>query len=539
MPKFMKDRAIELLDGGVESYLLGLYGLNLPSLRSRRKQETKFAPIMGMFGASVELLVKACLVQAKGISAMYKNGDTVSGVYRFGTDCLDELRKAVRDDSKSFDYLWKDEKSRQEQKEVFINYLNKFRLLQDMRANGLHAGLGCSRDIAVSTANDIYEFIQILATGKKLKAYLKNIPAPEATIRDREAIIEDLQRRLNSRKTPAEKIDVLRGMYLVLPYVPDIRPEWIDCFDKLSVVPPTHEDVSYLVKTLQEAHSIYLLKGRGGKDGIPVRVDNSDPDALPIAVQNIKRTLNSIPDIFNNDVLTANTWLEKGRLSLPIDDFLVDLFALGLHRANIILPNSKLTAQQAWPFIVSAYSTQGTPRPCWEFIQECDELDRLINFLERAKKNGNGYYLRRVDTLIRCISAYKSSSPISFEKGCDKAFTEIKQFANNQNQKSRENPITPQFIRNNPLSDRVAEIVKEYVAGVRTAGDAVEKILSENSISTNDKRAAVALMRMCTQIDQRNGLVAVLRSDTMKGSHSEARKQMFLLDYSSRGLVFA
>ena len=30
MPKFMKERAIELLDGGVESYLLGLYGLNLP-----------------------------------------------------------------------------------------------------------------------------------------------------------------------------------------------------------------------------------------------------------------------------------------------------------------------------------------------------------------------------------------------------------------------------------------------------------------------------------------------------------------------------
>lgn len=85
---------------------------------------------------------------------------------------------------------------------------------------------------------------------------MKNIPAPEATIRDREAIIEDLQRRLNSRKTPAEKIDVLRGMYLVLPYIPDIRPEWIDCFDKLSVVPPTHEDVSYLVKTLQEAHSM-------------------------------------------------------------------------------------------------------------------------------------------------------------------------------------------------------------------------------------------------------------------------------------------
>ena len=197
MPKFMKDRAIGLLEGGVETYLLGLYGLYLPSIRTRRKQDTRFAPIMGMFGASVELLVKACLVQAKGIPAMYKNGDVSSGVYRFGTECLEEFRKAVNDDDSTMEFIWRDEKSKLENKQLLINYLYKFRLLQDLRANGLHAGVGCSRDVAVSIANDIYGFIQLLANGKRLKAYLKMIPAPEATIKDREAIIEDLQSRLN------------------------------------------------------------------------------------------------------------------------------------------------------------------------------------------------------------------------------------------------------------------------------------------------------------------------------------------------------
>lgn len=538
MPKFMKDRAIELLDGGIESYLLGLYGLNLPSIRPRRKQDTKFAPIMGMFGAAVELLVKACLVQAKGIPAMYKNGDVSGGIYKFGTECLDDLKKAVRDDNKAIDFLWKDENSKRDYKEVLLNHLNKFRLLQDMRANGLHAGAGCSRDVAVSTANDVFDFIQILANGKKLKAYLKNIPAPESTIRDREAIIEDLQRRLNSKRTPSEKIEILRGMYLVLPYIPDMKPDWVECFDKISVVPPTHDDVNYLVRTLQEAHSIYLLKSRGGKEGVPVKVENENPDALPIAIQNIKRTLNSIPDIFNNDVLTANTWLNKNRLSLPIDDFLVDLFALGLHNARIILPNNKLTAQQTWPFIVSAYSTQGTPRPCWEFIQECDELDRLIDYLEKAKDIGNGYYNRRVNTLVHCIKAYKAGTPARVKMASDKVFSEIINFIDDQHQKPRENPITPQFIRNNPLTDRVAGITKEYIAGTISAGDAVEKILSEGNTTPNDKRVAIALMRMCVRIDQRNGLVAVLRSDEMKNVHSEARKQMFLVDFTSRGLEF-
>jgi hypothetical protein len=538
MPKFMKDRAIELLDGGVESYLLGLYGLNLPSLRNRRKQDTRFAPIMGMFGAAVELLVKACLVQAKGVSAMYKNGDVNAEVYKFGTECLDEFRKAVRDDETSVGFIWKDDKAKSEDKELVINYLCKFRLLQDLRANGLHAGIGCSRDVAVSTANDIYDFIQVLAKGKKLKAYLKLIPAPEATIKDREAIIEDLQRRLNTKTTPQGKAEILRGMYMVLPYVPDIKPEWIDCFEKISVIPPTQNDVNYLIKTLQEAHSIYLLKSRGGREGLPVRVENDNPDALPIAIQNIKRTLNNIPDIFNNDVLTANTWLDKNRLSLPIDDFLVDLFALGVKRSKVLQENVQFTAQQAWPFIVSAYSTQGTPRPCWEIIRNCDEIDKLIKYLERVKKIGNGYYCRRVDSLIRSIMSYKNGNPLNLGKAQDKVFKDIKTFSNSIENRPRVNPLTPQFIRSNPLSEDVASIATDYVSGAIGAGDAVEKMLSFDGLSSNDKRAVVALMRQCVRIDQRNGLVAVLRSEAMKNVHSEARKQMFIVDFLNNGLVF-
>lgn len=66
-----------------------------------------------------------------------------------------------------------------ENKPALINYLNKFKLLQELRANGLHAGEGCSRDVTVATANDVYVFIQLLSKGKRLKAYLKGIPALE------------------------------------------------------------------------------------------------------------------------------------------------------------------------------------------------------------------------------------------------------------------------------------------------------------------------------------------------------------------------
>lgn len=177
-------------------------------------------------------------------------------------------------------------------------------------------------------------------------------------------------------------------MYLVLPYVPEIKPDWVETFDRIAVAPPTEGDLSYLAKTLSDAHSIYLLKNRGGKDGIPVRIETDNPGALPISIQNIKRTLSTTSDKFNNDILTANTRLEEHRLDLPIDEFVVDLYTFGLEEVAgaLTAENKKLTAQQVWPFVASAYSTSGTPRPCWFMICRCDEISQLIAYIIRAEK---------------------------------------------------------------------------------------------------------------------------------------------------------
>lgn len=94
-------------------------------------------------------------------------------------------------------------------------------------------------------------------------------------------------------------------MFLVLPYIPEVAPDWLDKFNHVAVSPPSDSDISYLVQTLSNAHSIYFLKNRGGKEGIPVKIDNNNPSAIPIAIQDIKRTLNGEPSKFNNDVLTG------------------------------------------------------------------------------------------------------------------------------------------------------------------------------------------------------------------------------------------
>ena len=136
MPKFLKNSTIALLDSGIESYLMALYGMAMPTLRNLRKPEIKQAPIVGLYGAAAELLVKACLVQAKGLGSMYKDGDIASGIYRFGNEVIEDLRRYIRDEDDCIFYIWGNPYDHVEQKTKLLHYLGKFKLHQSLRANG-------------------------------------------------------------------------------------------------------------------------------------------------------------------------------------------------------------------------------------------------------------------------------------------------------------------------------------------------------------------------------------------------------------------
>lgn len=538
MPKFMRDSSIVLIEGGVETYLMALYGMTLPSIRQRKVVDCRYAPIMGLLGASIELIVKACVVQAYGHAAMYKDGNVGLGVYRFGNEIIDEMRKGVRDDVVEFSFLWKDSQEHSEQQKMALAYLSKFRLMQDLRAKGLHAGQGCSRDIAAAIANDIYEFIQLLCQSKKLKAYLRNVPAPEATVRDREAILEDLSRRIGSTESTEEVIDQLKSMYIVLPYIPETEPSWLGMLENSKLIPPSKGDVSYLIRSLEEAHSIYLLKNRGGKEGVPVKVEPNNPLSIPIAIQNIKRTLQSIPDQFHNDVLTANTRLEQNRLDLPIDDFVIDLYAVGLVPSKILESDTdQLTAQQAWPFVASAISTQGTPRPCWFIVNKCNEIKKLSSMLIKASQVGNGYMKRRIETMIKCLNALEGDKPVTFSRYDDRAYKETLQFGQNRKavESNRMASFTPNYIRKYPMSDQTRSSIGKYMDGSLSAGKALSSILHQEKVTDNDKKAAAYLLGHCINPSDKDGLVSVMRTDHLPNYVSVARKQMFLLDFYEHG----
>lgn len=59
----------------------------------------------------------------------------------------------------------------------------------------------------------------------------------------------------------------------------------------------------------------------------------------------------------------------------------------------------------------------------------------------------------------------------------------------------------------------------------------MEGILKQNDIADGDRKAISQLVKLCVSYDDRNGLVAVLRNDDLKGYSSEVRKKMFLIDF--------
>lgn len=534
MPKFMKDAAIAILDGAIETYILALYGKNIPTIRSLHKPETKFAPVFGLLGSCVELLVKACLVQAKGISAMYNEGDTLKGSYLFAADALKELKGEIKNNSPCVSFLWKDPNDNDEIRGQTINYLNKFVLLLKNRADGLHAGLGCSNDVCSAAFCDVYDFISILSQGKRLKAYLKNIPAPEVPVRDREAIIEDLNRRLVASKDVNTKIGYLRNMYLVLPYVPEIEPEWVSILDHINVATPTNDDLSYLTKTLSQARSIHLLKARGGNEGVPARINQNDENALSIAVQYLKRELKTMPDKFQNDVLSANTRLAEKRLDLPVEDFIVDLFNVGILNANVILDGNKLTAQQVWPFVASAISSEGCPRPCFFIIRECDELNKLVAYLQQITPFANGYFRRRVDTVIACIKAIMNVTEMRYRSAKDRVYRDILEFKNTPMRYGSD--VFPiDFIRKHKLKEGENGIIQAFISNEIDAGTALQSILSIEEFGEIEKKYAIQLLKLCRTSKEKSGLVAVLNSPHLKTYRSDARKRMFCIDMIENG----
>ena len=78
----------------------------------------------------------------------------------------------------------------------------------------------------------------------------------------------------------------------------------------------------------------------------------------------------------------------------------------------------------------------------------------------------------------------------------------------------------------------------EFISGAKNAGDTLSALLEMEALIDNDKKAASALLSLCYNAENKNGLVSILRSQHMRGHISIARKKMFVADFVENGPQF-
>lgn len=359
----------------------------------------------------------------------------------------------------------------------------------------------------------------------------------EEPVIDRAIILEDLSRRLASSDELGEQAKLLRAIYLILPKVPETEPEWLEKLEIVSVL-PNADDLAYLLRNMSDIHGIHLLKGRGiNTTGIPVYVDNKNPNAIPISTYYIKRELTKIPDQFHADSATANGRLNSGYLGLPPEDFILDLFSIGIQYSGI-LPDGQnfLTAQQVWPFVASAISTQGTTRPFWFLVTKCDELPKLITFINKIEPIGNAYLRKRTGELRNGIEAIINNDKINDKKICK----ELKEAAK-ESMYSRGyflKLLKRETESLEVLTEKLKVEFSKFINGSLPLGEVIVNLLKAGQLEEEEKYWIRQSISALNKYEDRNGLISIYNNSQYKAYQSKCRKLMRYIDYVENGPLF-
>src|ERR1700733_4598294 len=178
------------------------------------------------------------------------------------------------------------------------------------------------------------DFLVLLSESPKWKPYLKDVPAIPQLPKDRTLIAQELRDAALKGDSAA-----LTGIFLVLPELASTEPDWLASLEKVRVTPRAN-DISVLVKSLQQANVGDLFKVGRGIKGIATKIDASDPNALPIYTAGFKKSFDNAADSWAAYVGNANAEISKGILGLPPIDTIYSLAATGLD--EIGLPEEEL-----------------------------------------------------------------------------------------------------------------------------------------------------------------------------------------------------
>jgi hypothetical protein len=348
---------------------------------------------------------------------------------------------------------------------------------------------------------------------------------------ERTVIVEDLARRLNE-SSGSEEEELLSSVFLVLPEMPEDSPDWIDALDRVSIA-PKENDINYLLDIVDDAVPATLKRTTRQGAAVPVRVNQDDPDALPIATRYLRRQFNERRDQLHADIGTANGRLEDEFLDLPPVEAVREMFAVGIEEAGLLEEQDELTAHESWPFIAASLKVQGTRGPYWYLIRQTGDLGQLAAQLHRAVDAGGKRLEKKAQECLHGIEVVRSDKAVRTDdehfEGVINNLSGAEELKANLNENYQRHKNTDKELPDS-LKNRLEDVID---------GDPVGPMIDLLEAETEDESAlrywTRVLCEAALDVDDLPSLIDVLASDDVQLAHTAARKAVRRIDFRLNG----
>ncbi len=426
MPRLLKKDSIRLAEASIESLALAQLGVSSFHRSEHKENIVRYAPETGLIGSSIELIMSSVLVQAYNKSIVIRNGLR----YKTAVEILADFRALLRQRSTNVSFLVNGVNDSNGHLDLLLKLTERFRVIITARANALHNGIGLNFDVLSVLFQEVSSFISLIAKSNNYTPYINEIPKLIVLKKEKQLLIDEIYQSLSSERNQERQINHIASLFLLLPEIPNNLPDWLLNFERLNIA-PREVDIVSLISNLERANPMTLRRVRQGGEMVPVRIDNTNPNAIPVQPQYLRGQFTQFRDQFFADCATANGRLTNGQLDLPPTISLCRLFCHGFSDFKILTQESPtLTPHQVWPNVAAAMkvASNSITFPSWYIIRKTEDLNQLRALLTQSMEYGNRPYSNNITEIIHGIDAlindqvidtsraFYSSSLIRFEQ---------------------------------------------------------------------------------------------------------------------------
>lgn len=533
MPMYLKRDAIRFFEASVSAISMAVTALGMPRRYEFREEAAENAISIGLAGVAAELSMSAVIVQAQGENAL----KFPTGFYKTGSHIVDDFKKLVESQVPKMMFLTQGVKEPSTQIANILEMTSKLKLIIKLRAGGLHAGRGPSTDVSIACVNDVIAFIRLLGASSRIKSYIETLPKPIAIAKSYDLIIDELIQKVMRSNTDSEKVSSLASVYLVIPELPDDEPEWFPAFER-ALITLQENDISFLLDTLKKSRYGSLIKVSKGKESIPVTVQKGNINALPIEPQYLKRSFRDIKDRLYADIGTANGRLDQKQFDAPPIESVYEMFAFPYHVIGITdNEEEQLSAVDTWPLIAASLSYTGTLGPYWYFVRKTSDLGQLESYINKAAKYAGKTLKNGIKEFKPYIEKFRKGSPLSKN---DKEISEmLTEYEESSEKKKKLIELAKKYIgkQKEPCQEMRNDFIKLLNEEIHV-GDLLIKLAEKSyDFQTEECRKywARILCECATELDDLQGLYAVISDSELSPAYTAVRKAFRMIDFINYG----